>query len=221
MKSKYNILGSKVVCMIIVVVFFCNSACSGLEGRAQAPKEIINSNSDKNKECGQEMSSQVLVESLINIDPKLFSSREALKEAVSLELPMGREEGIALRVLTPIDIAEQHDTLLVVLIGVSSETISSTPLAENARIVWVNKDTNIASEVRLFQPPAHKIPMPADDMPPHPVNPVLPKHMYSVEVVNVREKLNIEWVPSKYTIQVVVGEMFSNVVDFELVANGS
>ena len=158
---------------------------------------------------------------LAKIDPKVFYSREELKEAGSIELPMSQEEGIGLRVLTPVDITEQRDALLVVLIGVSSETMSSTPLAENARIVWINKDTHIASEVRLFQPPAHKIPMPSDNMPPPPVNPVLPQHMYSVEVVNVREMLNMEWVPSKYTIQVVVGEMVSNVVDFELVSNGS
>ena len=166
------------------------------------------------------MPNKVLNELLINIDPKLFFSREELKEAVSIELPMSQEEGIGLRVLTPVDITEQRDALLVVLIGISSETMSSTPLAENARIVWTNKDTHIASEVRLFQPPAHKIPMPSDNMPPPPVNPVLPKHMYSVEVVNIREVLNIEWVPSKYTIQVVVDEMVSNVVDFELVSNG-
>ena len=206
---------------VLIMCFFCNHLYSDAQERTYASKEIVNLNGKRVNNDGHDILNKNLMTSLANIDKKLFYSREELKEAGSIELPMSQEEGIGLRVLTPVDITEQRDALLVVLIGVSSETMSSTPLAENARIVWINKDTHIASEVRLFQPPAHKIPMPSDNMPPPPVNPVLPQHMYSVEVVNVREMLNMEWVPSKYTIQVVVGEMVSNVVDFELVSNGS
>ena len=41
---------------------------------------------------------------LAKIDPKVFYSREELKEAGSIELPMSQEEGLALRVLTPVDL---------------------------------------------------------------------------------------------------------------------
>ncbi|VUD62250.1 hypothetical protein TDB9533_03003 [Thalassocella blandensis] len=218
MKCNSRILDWKIVNVFIVVaVLVCNSACSISQESVGVSKDNLNSTSKRKKVGNPNMSLQTLIESLDNIDLTLISSNEAIKDAVYDELPMSQVEGIALRILTPVSIAEQHDTKLIILIGISSETNSKTPLDENARIVWTNKESNRVSEVELYPQPTNKIPMPEDKVPLPPLNPVLPQHLYSVEVVNIREKLKIDWVPSTYTFQVVVGELISNKVDFELV----
>jgi hypothetical protein len=219
MDEKYKFIDQKVRhALLLALIFLGNSACSGTANYNDSTKEVSSSDATSNRTGDFPMSNEKLVELLESIDPELFPSNEKLEEEIYMKLPMSHEEGVAIRLLERVGIHRQRDASIIILIGIGADRNSRTPLSEHARIKWTNLESNLTSEVRLFEEPRYKIPISDNAMPPPPENPMEAVHSYSVEIVNIKNKLGFEWVPSKYIIQIIAGDMVSNKVDFEITA---
>lgn len=174
---------------------------------------INNINLIKSKVGDSIVSNTILMEVLDSINPQLLLEEKTLKAAVSANLPMQRIEGIALKAHSPINITQYDSAPLLVLIGLDEESLSATPLFENALIRWKNINANQYNETPLFDTIKNKIP-PAQI--PQPIAAVTASHHYTIEVLNLRSKLNLQWETSEYTIQVVNGDWVSNTIVLQL-----
>ena len=189
-----------------------NIATLILLGYSAYASAINNINLINSKVGDSIVSNTILIEVLDSINPQLLEE-QILKEAVSTNLPMQRIEGIAIKAHSPINIIQYDSAPLLVLIGLDEKSLSTTPLFENALIRWKNINANQYNETPLFDTIKNKIP-PAQI--PQPVAAVTASHHYTIEILNLRSKLNLQWKASKYNIQVVNGDWVSNIIELQL-----
>lgn len=189
-----------------------NIATLILLGYSAYASAINNINLINSKVGDSIVSNTILIEVLDSINPQLLEE-QILKEAVSTNLPMQRIEGIAIKAHSPINIIQYDSAPLLVLIGLDEKSLSTTPLSENALIRWKNINANQYNETPLFDTIKNKIP-PAQI--PQPVAAVTASHHYTIEILNLRSKLNLQWKASKYNIQVVNGDWVSNIIELQL-----
>lgn len=155
-----------------------------------------------------------LIEILDNINPQLLTEEKLLKEIIFPHLPMQAIEGIAIKAHSPVNINQYDSIPLLVLIGQSKKSLSTTPLLENARIKWRNINSNQYNEIPLFDLIKNKIP---PTQIPQPINAVTAEHHYTIEIIDLRSKLNLQWEASEYTIQIVNGDWTSNIIDLKFI----
>lgn len=176
---------------------------------------IMTNISSKKLEVGGSMqSNKILIEVLDNVEPQLLvEDKKKFEEAVSANLPMKMIDGIAIKAQSPINITQYNSAPLIVLFGINDESLSVTPLSQNALIKWKNITSNQYNETPLFDAIKGKIPTTSI---PKPIAPVTASHHYITEIIDLRSKLNLQWEVSEYTIQIVNGDWVSNIIKIKL-----
>jgi len=167
---------------------------------------------------GSMQSNKILMEVLDNVEPQLLvEDKKRFEEAVSANLPMKMIDGIAIKAHSPINITQYNSAPLIALFGINDESLSVTPLSQNALIRWKNITSNQYNETPLFDAIKGKLPTTPI---PQPIAPVTASHHYITEIIDLRSKLNLQWEVSEYTIQIVNGDWASNIIKIKLTMTG-